>query len=246
MKHVRTAVALAAVGALLASGAASAATKAKPLCNLVADAAGDAAPTLKDVIFPIEFTPAPIPPVQAPAGFPNVPLGSSTDALDVLSADLAANKKHITAVIRLKKLASTAPTAAPSGMRWKFFWVADEVVFSMGAHADPTGAITFDAAYVDTLGRGNLYAGGVTGSFDTAKSEIHLSASPSLFAQANIKVGSKLSKLNVLTGVEAAISDKTGRVTSGAIYRTYPVTHDTADTAKTYVVGTSSCVTPGK
>ena len=82
---MRKAVLLVAVcGAtgVLFGGAAVAAPKAKPVCNLVTDAAGDAS--------------------VDPAG------AVADDALDVVSVDVASDKTNITAVVRVKKLEKSA------------------------------------------------------------------------------------------------------------------------------------------
>lgn len=223
MKLARPALAIAVGAAMIVTGTAQAKVKPKPpkpVCNLVTDGTGDA-----HVVGP----------------------DPSVDAWDITSADIAADKKNITVVIRVKKLAKTAPTSAPTGMRWRFGFTAEDIPFSFGAHTDATGAVSYDAAYTDPIKGGQLYGGGVTGTFDTVKNEIHMTAPESLFAsQATIKLGTVLSGLDASSGNEAAISDPTGKVVNGALLRVYPPGGDDAPSDKTYKVGALSCVTPGK
>ena len=79
MSKLRPVLAVGVCAALAAAtGVAAAAPKAKPVCNLVKDAAGDA--------------------TVDPAG------AVADDSLDILSVDLASNRSSITGVIRVKKL----------------------------------------------------------------------------------------------------------------------------------------------
>ncbi|MCU1603463.1 MAG: hypothetical protein JWO22_4172 [Frankiales bacterium] len=90
MKLVRPVLAVAVGAGLVLSGTAGAASKPKPACNLVTDAAGDA------------------------TGFlvaSSTPLPSDVN-LDILSADVASDAKKVTAVIRTAAIGSdsTSPT----------------------------------------------------------------------------------------------------------------------------------------
>ena len=224
MKLTRPAIAVALGTALIVTGSAQAKVKPKPpkpVCNLLTDAPGDAA-----LIGP----PAPDP---------------SNDALDILSADVAADAKNVTAVIRVKKLAKTAPTFAPTGIQWRVGFTADDVVFSMAAHTNALGTEVYDASYKTTVG-GSLYSGGVTGQFDLAKNEIHITAPTSLFsAQATIKPGKVLSALTANTYIDVVVPDATGKF-GGGTFASDGLGIDSGTSDKTYKVGTLSCVTPGK
>ena len=88
--RARSALALALLPALLAAGAATAAPKAAPVCNLVKDAKGDAS------------------------------IVGDQPALDVVTGDLASNAKSITAVMRLDGAPAGANPEAAGGTRYYF------------------------------------------------------------------------------------------------------------------------------
>jgi hypothetical protein len=243
VKLVRTAAACAVGFSLLVVSHAGAAAKPKPkpACQVVSDVAGDG--DGKDLN---GTSPFPVGPVKSPASLPVTSGGPTVDALDITSADVVADKRNITAVIRVKKLVKTVPTAGPLGLRWAVGFTADDMPFTFMAHTDPTGAVTFDAAYIDPTFGGALYGGLLTGSFDLAKNEIHITAPTSLLApQATIKPGARLTALNANTGGELNIPDKTGKLGGGGIEEQTLYFADTASSTKTFVVGTPSCVTPG-
>ncbi|MDX6197655.1 MAG: hypothetical protein QOJ79_806 [Actinomycetota bacterium] len=212
------------------TGIASAATKkaaVTPVCNLLTDAAGDG-----NGIDPGS-------PVPAQSG------GPSNDAVDILSADVASDAKNITGVLRVKKLAATS-SSAPTGMTWSVAFTVDTTTFSLAAHSDPTGAITYDAAH-SAPGVNSLYGPGVTGVFDTAKSELRISAPRELFAkESDLKPGTKLTGLSANAGPEVAIPDKAGAFGGGAILEGALYYADTASGGKDYLAGTPSCVAVGK
>lgn len=213
-------------------------------CKLVTDGAGDAQPVnseqLRAAVIAASPVAAPVPAV------PSVKQGPSSDVLDITSADLVADKKWVTAVIRVKKLAKTVPTAAPSGITWFMTFEADGTDFVFAAHTDPTGAVYYDAAYVGTTG-GSLYAGGPVGKMDLAKNEVHISVPTDVMAaQATVKPGLKFTSIAAGTGNEIAVFDKSGQVVNGGIFEWAPVSTDSAATTKTYVAGTKRCVVPGK
>ncbi|MCU1590745.1 MAG: hypothetical protein JWP11_2001 [Frankiales bacterium] len=227
---LRPTVAVLVCASVAVAGAAGAASKPAPpapVCNLLTDAAGDG-----NGIDPGS-------PVPAQSG------GPSNDALDIVSADVASDAKTITGVVRVKKLAATS-SSAPSGMTWSVYFTVDTTTFSLSAHSDPTGAITFDAAHSAT-GVNSLYGPGVTGIFDTAKSEVRISAPRDLFAaESALKPGTKLTALTANAGPEVAIPDKAGAFGGGAILEGALYYADTASGGKDYVAGAPSCVVPGK
>lgn len=216
MKLTRAAIAVTLGVSALAAGHASAATKAKPVCNLITDDAGDA-----NLIGP----------------------DPNHDALDILSADLATDKKNVTAVIRVKKLATTDPTIAPTGMRWQLSFTQDGEIIALAAHASATGVITYDGSYKTTAEKtGHIYTGGFTGTFDATANEIHITAPVSLLSgQATLKPGTMLSDL-----AADAYSDVSVQVPQAGVGAADAIPIDTATSAKPYAAGTPSCVTPGK
>lgn len=246
MKVIRLAVATATGVSLLFAGHAGAAAKLP--CKLITDGAADAVPInserLHDAVVAAGTLPVGGPP-PVPA-FPMVKQGSSADTLDITSADVVADKKWVTAAIRVKKLAITAPAAAPSGITWFMTFNADNTDFTFAAHTDPTGAQYFDAAYSSTAG-GSLYNGGPIGKLDLAKNEVRISVPIDLMAaQATIKPGLKITNIRAGTANEIAVFNKTDQVFSGGLFEYAPVLTDVATTPKPYVVGAKNCVTPGK
>lgn len=245
MKLARPALAIALAGSVAGVGVAHAAAKPKPkpkpICQFLKDAVGDG--NGHDTA---GISPFPINGINSPVPMPAVAGGPSTDALDITSADIAGDKKNLTVVIRTKKLAAK-DTSAPTGMRWALGFTAEETVFTLAAHTDPTGKISFDAAHYDPIKGGLLYGGGATGTFDTAKSEIHITVPTSLLAtEATIKPGAVLSDVFVNAAPEVAIVDATGKVVDGAFFETTLTYSDTATAAAPFKVGTATCVTPGK
>lgn len=243
MKLIRLVVACAVGLSLLVAGHAGAAAKVP--CMLITDPAGDA-----NGIDTNYFNPFPLPagpPQKSPVSFPVEHAGPSTDAMDITSADIGADKKTVSVLIRLKKLAKTAPAAAPPGIRWSFGFTADSTEFTFAAHSDPTGRVFFDAAY-QTPTTGTLYDGGVTGVFDLAKSEIHIIVPASLLAaQATIKPGLAVTAMKVVVSPEATLPDPSRKVAAGGtIFEDTLGNTDSAVSAKKYVVGARTCVTPGK
>lgn len=236
MKHARLVSVAAIAASVVAAGHASAAVKKKPkpippVCNLVTDAPGDANG--------VNLNQSPLPTL------PTTTAGSSDDALDVLSVDVATDKTTITAVLRLKKLAATS-TNAPTGMTWSATYKVDTTTFYLAAHANPQGALTYDAAYASTAG-GNLLTDKPTGSFDPAKGEIHISLPLAAMAkQAVVKPGMKITAIGATTGPEALIPDATGVFGGGTFFSDSWNTVDTASGGKDYTAGALSCVTPGK
>lgn len=225
MKIVRPVVALAALGCL--AGGVSAQAAGKPVCKLVTDPSGDANGINLGS------------PVPATSG------GSSTLAMDITSVDVASDKKNITTVIRVNKLAATA-SSAPTGMSWNAQFTVNATTFYFAAHANPLGTITYDAAYQST-GVNSLYApGSVTGTFDTAKNEIHISAPIDLLTQEVIKPGTKITGIAASTGQEVAIPDAAGVFGGGAVLEGNINIADEASGTKSYLSGTRSCVVPGK
>lgn len=239
MRPSRPLIAL-ALGASLIVGSfsAHAATKVKPVCNLVIDPAGDGNG--------IDLGSTPYAPPAPQVRLPAEAAGPSIDALDLLSGDVATDKKRLTVVIRVKALATMA-TEAATGMTWGLYFTNGNTTFSVLAHTNPVGATNFDAAY-STPGINSLYAAGsVTGYFDLKKNEIHMTAPLELFeAQEDFKTGTKLTNINVLSGPEIAIPEATGKLGGGALLEGPTYYSDTTANGKPYALGAPSCVIPGK
>ncbi len=218
--RLRPVLALAACTALAAGTGVAAAAAPKPVCNLVTDKAGDTSVLPGGVV--------------------------TDDAMDITSVDVATDKKRITTVIRVKKLAARS-ASAPTGTLWQVNFTANDIVFSMSAHAYATGEITYTSSYATTAS-GSLYAGGTTGVFDLKKSEIRMTAPLTLFAgQASIKPGKTvISALGGNTGAEIVVPDSPNRTFGSPILTYAPFEADVTSGGKDYKAGTASCVTVGK
>lgn len=247
MRSLRITLASGLVGSVLVAVQAAA---APPPCKLVTDGAGDAPPVhserLHDAVEGLKGLSPVALPLPAVPPFPNVQQGPSSDVLDITSADVAADKKWVTAVIRVKKLAPTAPTAAPTGITWFVTFTADSTDFVVAAHTDPTGAVYFDAAYQTVTG-GSLYAGGPIGKLDLVRNEVRIHVPTDVMAaQATVKPGLRITNIAAGAANEIAVFDKANLLVNGGIFEWAPINTDVASTKKSYVVGAKSCVTPGK
>lgn len=212
---VRPALALVLCASVVAAGAASAApakrkpAPGKPPCNALVDPAADATGFV--------VTPGPVP---------------NDSNLDIVSGDLGADAKTITAVLRMTDLAAS-DSNAPTGRNYVILFTAGDKELYLGAALDSSGAGTFSAGYVATR---RTRLGDATGVVDTAKKEIRISAPLSVFAdQAQLKPGMKLTDLN-------AYSQRF----IGASGTGLTPTSDVAEGGKPYVVASASCVVPGK
>jgi hypothetical protein len=175
VKLVRPAACAVVALSLVGAGAASAATKPKPVCNLVTDAQGDANG------FVVTDTGLPVPP--------------SDDYLDIVSADIASDAKTVTAALRLKAVG--ADSMAPTGSTYYFnFTISGTQVF-LTAKTDGTAwTYSFGDFTGDAGGRNTL--GDATGVIDAAKKEIRITASTKAWPDA-IKTGkTKLAGFNAL------------------------------------------------
>jgi hypothetical protein len=211
MKLLRPATCLAVAVSLAAAGSVSAATKPKPkpVCKLVTDAAGDASLT----------TAAVIPPNEA--------------GLDITSADIAANAKVITGVLRLADLAE--PATAPFGYSAVLFFnvpTSDNPLYFRYA-TSPLLGTTAEFGWDNPAADGGLTPlGDAAVVVDQAKKEIRMSAPLKGFAdQASIKLGTKVTSLTANTSRD---------LVALLVYA------DLAEGSKSYVVGQPSCVVPGK
>jgi hypothetical protein len=228
MMLVRPAVAIAVGAALVVATQAGAVAKPKPkpkpkpVCNLVTDPAGDA-------------NDAPL--------VGGVPVGSSDNAYDITSIDVASNLTTVTGVVRVKKLAKTS-SSSPTGIHWTVALTIGTTHFLLSANEETTGT---NGAELDTSDPStNTYnkIADAKAVFDPARNEVRISAAVRDFTE-TIKVGkSVLSGLGGTAGRVYGVKDVTGSF--GGDLVTGQDATDTAAGTKTYVAGTLSCVTPGK
>lgn len=230
---VKARAALLATALLLPVGAgvATAAPKAKPkpvkpVCNLVVDDTGDA-----------EL-----------AGVP----GGTGD--DIVSGDVASDGVTVTGVVRTASLAVNDPEWLNGRAYFAEFTAPGSAdVLFLQARNYPTGVIySYGYSGVDpTSGINTSYTlGSATGTIDTAKKEVRISAPVKGFvdgAKAKIAKGSKLSGLGARVyrqGGQGLVPSQTvngTRVPLGG----FNVLLDEA-TGSSYVVGHPSCVAVGK
>ena len=232
-------VATIAVGGTANAAGHKAKPKPKPVCNLVTDPAGD----------------SPFDPVGTGLSqVPNDPNG------DILSADISSDAKFVTAVIRVKTLA-TPDSAYPLAHLYMLSWTVpghDTPVY-LGGIIDPNPAAgaVFGPQFVfgdgGTVGPSafslfyyNIGAKDVKGTVDTAKNTITMSVPLS-----SIKAYGKFTPGSTFTGLQA----QTQALVNGPVLPTnapavggsiaWGWQEDTADGTKSYTAGAPSCVKPG-
>jgi hypothetical protein len=231
--HARTGLALAVVLALGAVGPASAAVrpkpKPKPVCNLITDATKDT--------FAFRS--------QDQQGM----YGPQEDALDIVSGDIASNGVTLTGVLRVVKLATSVGTA-PNGIDFRVNFALpgqDPAVenFFLNARADRAGTqkfllghITRTAPNVSTTVK---LADG-TGVFDLKRNEVRISAPLKAVTHGSFTLAPKM-KIS-LGGLDQTDARQVAVNPSSDIGTA--VFADVANSEKTYVEGTPSCVIPGK
>ena len=199
------------------AGAAEAAAKkpkpkpAAPVCNLVQDGPGDGRG-----------------------------LNGANDQLDILSADIASDAAHLTAVLRLKAAPAADDQNSPVGKLYTVGFTAGKAgdVFLQARLTKAGGA-----AYSANSGTAAKFnTGSATGAFTGTEVRISVPLSSLVIAGA-LKPGSSFSALNagsrVLTLTTAGVpgeQDSLSGTTAGD--------DASADGKKTYTAGAASCVTP--
>jgi hypothetical protein len=211
----RPLVLLAASAALVTgAAAASAAPKkpapVKPVCNLVVDEPNDT------------FL------LRTQEG---VAAGPQEDALDVVSADLASDAKRVTAVIRVKKLATTIATGVGQGYELQFLNDGDNTLYLSATITN--GSQAFTVGFRDPTANTATSLGDASGVFDLAKNEVRISAPVSVFSAQG-------------TGVKPGKLLSIGTITASRNLVAVDVFADVNEGGATYKAGAPSCVTPGK
>jgi len=225
-RAVLLASSLAVVGC---AGLAAAAPKAKPVCNLITDAKGDA---------------------QYNGAVPGA------DGDDIVSADLATDATTVTGVVRVAAL-STPDPQAPLGRNYTVLFTAPKSgdLMFMSARTYPQGmkyVYGYQAVDPNTGVNTNYALGDATGAVDTTKGEIHISVPIKGFvdgAKAKLAPGAKLAGLSATVdrivgqGFVPSQSPAPGapRVPLGGFLLPFD---DAAGTS--YIMGTPSCVAVGK
>lgn len=179
--------------------------------------------------------------------------GPQEDGFDITSADIATDLKTITAVIRVKKLTTsiqTSPTGVAFGFDFTFPAAPTGTTGSLRAIVFNGGAPYYEAALKTAVPSGlqnySTFLGAVTGVWDTAHNEVHISAPVSLFSDLGpLKKGATVAYADD----SAAQSGRPTPLVPGQVGKPIPSRFAFADVAvggKPYKAGTPSCVTPGK
>jgi hypothetical protein len=213
--------------------------KPRPVCNLVQDPAGDA---------PFDVTLG-----LAASSMPDDPNG------DILSADLSSNGTFVTAVIRVKSIA-TPGTTWPLAHFYMLSWTApghSSPVYLGGiVDPDPAAGTVLGPQFVfgdgGSFGPGgallyyNIDSTAVKGTVNTAKNTLTLSVPISA-----ISAFGRFTPGNKFSGLEASSQ----ALVNGPVLPTnlpgvggsiaWGWAEDTADGTKVYTAGTPSCVRPG-
>jgi len=221
---VRTVGAAAVVLTLLGPATAHSAPR-RPACHLITDPQGDT-----EVLTP-----------------------DNQQRLDIVSADVAANSRQLTAVIRLPALTGEDPTEL-AGRIYEFDFTAGPASFMLGAYLMYGGA-HFEAYLTDqpvqnaqASAQSGTAIGRITGVIDTRRKEIRMSAPLSLFTQNGAKLGNApIDHLGAMTFWARG----TGSMASAGPVDSYggPAVGSSVDIAtsdKSIYVGFPSCVTIGR
>jgi hypothetical protein len=210
------------------AGVAAAAPKAKPVCNLMADAKGDAT-------------------------YNNVP---GADGDDIVSADIASDATTITGVLRAAAIPANDPQA-PLGRNYTVLFSAKGSgdLLYLSARTYPQGTkflFGYQAMDPNTGVNTNYSLGDAAGVVDNAKGEVHVSVPIKAFvdgAKAKLAPGTKLVGLSATVdrivgqGFVPSQSPAPGapRVPLGGVLLPFDNAAGTS-----YIMGTPSCVAVGK
>ena len=220
MRVERVAVAVVVGVGVLAAPVAHA-SSARPACDLVTDAPNDVMPAM--------------------------PAMSNSD-YDIRSADIATDKRKLTAVIRLSSLAPE-DTASIAARDYEFQFGANGHTFGLQASL-LTGGVSFEAVVYDTSEPGaqsGTDLAEISGVIDSAHHEIRITAPLSTFAPYATFKQTYIDQLYVMSARAIGAGDTQspdGRIQIGSQSAAYVV--DTASSTARYVPGRPSCVRVGK
>ena len=179
---------------------------------------------------------------QVPPGTPAYPT-----SLDIISADIASDAKHVTAVIRVDRL-QTTETGSPTGIAYAFHVAVNKQRFELNASrttgSDPRFTMWGRIEYVGDENNGAAsygFIGLIDGIFDEDLSEIRMTAPIKNFTP-KVKPGARFDDLRLWSYYEAGYSSPTEN------RRPFGSTGHSADAAEstaTYAAGSPSCVKVG-
>lgn len=161
-------------------------------------------------------------------------------SLDIVSADVATDARTLTGVLRVDAFSAVSPTS-PLGRGYYVLFNAPKAEFPIYLNVQITPDVTRYAwGTRETLASGNgsyVRKGEATGVIDAASSELRVSVPlKDVAAVAKLTPGTKL------TALTASTTSLIGTSRTPSLVATV----DDAAGTKPYVVGTRSCVTPGK
>lgn len=198
-------LALSACAVLAATGVAAAAPR--PVCNLVVDPRHDTT---------VYRTPVDVDQLHDPG-------------LDIVSADIATSRTHLTVVTRVVKVEET-PATSPYGVYYRTFFTVGGVEFN--AVADLGKATRGFGVYPTEGTNTTMFTGrNGTGVVDPVRNEIRVTVPLSVLAEGGVPVKRGMR----FTGIEATSLRHYGGV----------LVSDLAPTTKVYTAETPSCVRVG-
>lgn len=172
---------------------------------------------------------------------------SDEDALDITSADVAADAATLTGVVRVRGLAAPPSSTAPSGYTYtlRFGWTGsaswETFLYATVSPARTTfGLAAYRPGLVDPASFAPEDAR-VTGVLDPARGEIRLSVPlADLRAYAPIGPGTTVTLTGAFTARSTGADGAAAELYGDGVYA------DDVERRATYVVGTPSCVRPGR
>ncbi len=202
--------------------AAPAAASPRETCRLVVDAERDDA-------------------AMEPAG----PAPASSGPLDIVSADVAADRRWVTAVVRVRDLTALDASSA-SGTDYNLSFTRGLDRFTMTAGRTADGGMRFWVARSEPLGAvsGSRIFAFVDGVFDDDASEVRVTAPRAAFAEFDaLRDGERLTDLVAETERTVGSAGHSGVPYPGGF--TISNGSDEARGETPYVIGEPSCVKPG-
>ena len=161
-------------------------------------------------------------------------------SLDIVSADVATDAKTLTGVVRVDAFSGVSPTS-PLGRGYYVLFNAPKAEFPIYLNVQITPDLTsFEWGTRETLPSGSgryVEQGTATGVVDTAKNELRISVP--------LKDVAAVTKLTPGTKLTALTANSTSLIGTSRTPSLVATVDDAAGT-KPYVVGTKSCVVPGK
>lgn len=194
----------------LASEASAAKAKPKPICNNVTDVAGDVA-------------------AYGDTG------PTPDDTLDLLSADIGANTRGVTAVIRVKKLAVPAPTSPVATVyELRLSHKKSGDVFSLFANVT-AAAVSYGVGVVDegATPESVTSTGTAKGVFDVAKSQIRITVPYSALGGAKSGIMASIGTVAIKRGVPTRFE---GRYADSTVFG--------GSGGRSQILGAATCVKP--